>query len=109
MSYLSDRKQFVPVGSSRSSLKTTNIGVLPQGSILGPILFPLFVNDLPNSTDILFPTLFADDTTLSISHHNYGEIIPIINRELDSILNWTVSNKLSLKVEKTEKNGYCIQ
>ena len=100
-SYLSDRKQFVAVGSSRSSLKTTNIGV-PQGSILGPILFLLFVNDLPNSTDILLPTLFADDTTLSISHHNYNEIVPILNRELDSVLNWTVSNKLSLNVEKTE-------
>ena len=100
-SYLSDRKQFVAVGSCRSSLKATNIGV-PQGSILGPILFLLFVNDLPNSTDFLLPTLFADDTTLSISHHNYNEIVPILNRELDLIHKWTVSNKLSLNVEKTE-------
>ena len=74
--YLFDRQQFVRVRLSVSSMKTINNDV-PQGSVLGPILFPICINEFPNSSDILLPSLFAEDTTLSkmiihcISNDNY--------------------------------------
>ena len=70
--------------------------------IHGPILFLIYIIDSPNSSDYLLPTLFTDDTSLSISRSNYDEIVPVLNRELNLIKNWTISNKLSINVEKTE-------
>ena len=99
--YLRDRRQFVRVGSCDSSINTINIGV-PQGSTLGPILFLLFINDLPNASNLLFPTLFADDTTLSIARSNFLDLISVLNQELQSIKEWTVSSRLSINVDKTE-------
>ena len=100
-SYLSDRKQYVSIESYSSVHKTIKIGV-PQGSILGPILFLIFINDLPLSSETLKTTLFADDTTLSLAHSNYDELVPTINRELSAIHRWTIDNKLTVNVEKTE-------
>ena len=100
-SYLSNRKQYVSLDSYSSGHKTINIGV-PQGSILGPILFLIFINDLPLSSETLKTTLFADDTTLSLAHSNYLELVPILNRELSAVHDWTVNNKLTVNVEKTE-------
>ena len=84
-----------------SSIRKITIGV-PQEIILGPILFLIFVNDFPNSSDILLPTLFTDDTTLSISNDNYEELVHALNHELNLAKNWTISNRLSIIVEKTE-------
>ena len=100
-SYLFNRKQFVRLGSWDSELKTINIGV-PQGSILGPILFIIYVNDLPHVSQSLKPTIFADDTTLSMSHHNYNDLILEVNRELDLLNEWTLANRLSINCAKTE-------
>ena len=62
-SYLSNRKQFISYDDSKPEMKTVEWGV-PQGSILGSLLFLTFVNDLNNSTKVLDPVLFADDANL---------------------------------------------
>ena len=100
-SYLRDRHQYVSLGPVSSTIKPINIGV-PQGSILGPILFLLFINDLPSCTENLRTTLFADDTTLSIANEKYDHLVPVINRELSNVQNWLGKNRLSINIEKTE-------
>ena len=99
--YLSNRKSFVRLGSKISSLKTTNVGV-PQGSITGPILFLIYINDLPNISNVLKPLMFADDTTLSSSHKSLGPMVDCLNSELDKIMTWCVANKLTINPQKTE-------
>ena len=100
-SYLSGRQQYVGVNDKISSLKPISIGV-PQGSILGPILFLVFINDMPNCSNRFTPTLFADDSTFSFECRNYQENIPIINSELAKINDWTNQNRLTINVPKTE-------
>ena len=100
-SYLNNRVQYVSIGSSKSSEKYIKIGV-PQGSILGPILFLIFINDLPRVSNELSYTLFADDTTLTYSHSNYPYLLNSLNVELELINSWTKSNKLTVNVLKTE-------
>ena len=62
----------------------------------------IYINDLPDSSQFLYSTLFADDTTLSISDSCFNNLIPLLNDELKTIKNWAISNKLSINVEKTE-------
>ena len=78
-SYLINRKQFVTIGSSSSSLLDISLGV-PQGSILGPLLFILYINDLPLSSKLL-ALLFADDTTLIYTHEDIKTFVEIVNTE----------------------------
>ena len=99
-SYLSDRKQFVRVGSSSSNLVVTNIGV-PQGSSISPILFLLYINDLVNVSDLLKVLLFADDTTLCASGINFSQLVDSVNSELIKVSDWMASNRLSLNIDKT--------
>ena len=100
-SYLSDREYFVRIGSSSSNSIKTNIG-LPQGSILGPICFLLYIKDFPNISNNLHVTLCADDTTVSIADENSFNLSHIINNELLKISNWTKSNRLTINTNKTE-------
>ena len=99
-SYLKDRLQQVRINDNLSPLSTVNIGV-PQGSILGPILFLIYINDLPNVSKLFHFILFADDTTLSITHKNYNSLIQQTNSELLEIDKWIIKNRLSLNVDKT--------
>jgi hypothetical protein len=93
-SYLSDRTQFVSIHSENSSSRSINIGV-PQGSILGPLLFLIYINDLPLCS--LFVTLlFADDTTLLLSHCDINVLQIMVNEEFRKICNYFRHNKLSL-------------
>ena len=80
-SYLSDCKHFVSWNQSHSSLLNLNIGV-PQGSILGPLLFLIYINDIVNSSNIVSFVLFADDTTVYVQLDSIDDAIQILNSEL---------------------------
>ena len=98
--YLSNRTQFVYYNNTISEVKGSSHGV-PQGSILGPILFIIYLNDLSRASDILFSILFADGTTVLIEGHNYNNIITILNNELYKIDTWLQANKLTININKT--------
>ena len=80
-SYLSYTSQYVEYNSKHSEIKHMHHGV-PQGSILRPLFFILYVNDFSRSSDLLFSILFADDTTVIIEGINYKDIINNLNIEL---------------------------
>ena len=103
-SYLSNRKQFVRYQMNDSNHKIINCGV-PQGSILGPLLFILYINDIVNTTSLLELILFADDTTLLFSHQDIVSQNDIINNELQEICNWFQANKLSVNLIIVQGNS----
>ena len=94
-SYLSNRFQFVDLNGSKSPLKKIYTGV-PQGSILGPLLFLIYINDLPSVSDLLNMLMYADDTTLYCNITEVDELT--INNELQKNTDWLSSNKLSLNI-----------
>ena len=98
-SYLSDRKQITVFNGKKSKSKKVKIGV-PQGSILGPLLFLIYINDLPNATELLL-SLFADDTTLQTSGKSIEELERKINDELIKLSDWFEANQLTLHPNKT--------
>ena len=98
--YLEGRKQFVQVEGEVSELLDIRKGV-PQGSILGPILFLIYINDLPIATE-LFTLLFADDTSFLISGKNLEDVTRKLNTELKKVCDWFRSNEMSLHPDKTK-------
>ena len=72
-----------------------------QGSILGPILFLCYINDLPNATELL-TFLFADDTSGLIYGDNLKELVAKMNTEINKLANWFRANKMALNVSKTK-------
>jgi hypothetical protein len=99
-SYLQNRKQFVNIGSEVSDTRIIKCGV-PQGSILGPLLFILYINDIVNVSDLCSLILFADDTNIFLSNNNLKSLIDTANIELAKFSTWFKANKLSLNVKKT--------
>ena len=99
---MSNRKQFISCNDSKAEMKIVKCDV-PLGSILEPLFFLIFVNDLNNSTTkVLDPVLFADDTNLFCSDNNMRTLFETANQELSQINDWFLANKLSLNVEKTK-------
>ena len=99
--YLTSRKQRVKIGDKFSKYQRITCGV-PQGSILGPLLFLVYINDMHKA--VRFSTLyhFADDTNLLYSHKNEKLLRKNINTDLKLIFQWLCANRLSLNVDKTE-------
>ena len=99
-SYLSGRSQFVQYNGYKSSLKYVECGV-PQGSILGPLLFLIYINDLCNVSKVLDFILFADDTNIFFSHKDPIFLMELVDTELQKLSCWFQANKLSINVKKS--------
>ena len=99
-SYLTNRTQFVQIHDITSTSQHINCGV-PQGSILGPLLFLIYINDIKNSTELTL-LCFADDTTVSFSSSHPETLYDTMNTQLELLNQWFGANKLSLNVKKTK-------
>ena len=100
LDYLTNRRQFVSIQGHHSSYAPVSYGV-PQGSILGPLLFILYINDFCNISNVFTPYLYADDSNCFINGNNVPDAISKLNSELDKIFEWTTTNKVSINVSKT--------
>ena len=100
-SYLSNRKQKVFVNGVESNFHLVNSGV-PQGSILGPFLFLIYINDFEKATNYFSLRLFADDTSLTATGKDLDVLLHRINSELPAIHEWLCSNRLTLNLSKTK-------
>ena len=101
-----DRKQVVVNGGQESSKQTIICGV-PQGSILGPLLFIIYMNDmarLPRTSNLL---LFADDTVLYYNDRCIRNLHATVQKDLDIVINWCSFNKLCINLKKTK--GYSFR
>ena len=98
-SYLSNREQYVMYDGALSSKKVISCGV-PQGSILGPLLFLLYINDLAGVSKLFLTILFADDTNLFCTGKNLQILITDTNHELIKICTWLNVNQLSLHIKR---------
>ena len=103
-SYLDDRMQYVEINKTKSSLSKISCGV-PQGSVLGPLLFLIYINDLPNCCLLRKVRIFADDTVIFFECQNQNQLSETIEDILKNLNDWFVANKLTMNVEKS---NFCI-
>ena len=99
-SYLSKRKQYISVNGQSYELLDITCGV-PQGSVLGPLLFLIYTNDLPNVSELLDIYLFADDINIYYESKTLDDIEKTLNEELNKLFIWLNVNRLSLNIDKT--------
>ena len=97
--YLKNRKICTCLNGMKSIFHEVSFGV-PQGSVLGPILFLLYVNDLPNVSNFK-TTLFADDANLNMSHSSIQTLQLLVNQEINKVDEWLKNNKLTLNYKKS--------
>lgn len=100
-SYIRNRQQFVQMGDHKSSHADITCGV-PQGSVLGPLLFILYINDICSVSNILKFVLFADDTNVFCSGENLQQLLEVTTTEISKLKLWFDVNKLSLNLSKTK-------
>ena len=97
---MSNRTQFVQMNNNKSDLLPVRCGV-PQGSVLGPLLFLLDINDISKASNICKYILFADDSNIYLHHKNLNVLINTANQELIPVKHWIAANKLTLNLNKT--------
>ena len=100
-SYLKNRQQYCSLNGNKSSSRPVTCGI-PQGSCLGPLLFILYLNDFETCLKFLKANLYADDTEVSLSLNETGDLMQNFQAELENISEWMRMNKLSIHAEKTE-------
>ena len=100
-SYLTERMQKCLVNGHLSNSHVITCGV-PQGSLIGPLLFLIYINDLPNCLREATPRMYADDTSITIASNSVAQIEEVLNHELGNLSEWLIANRLSLNVAKTE-------
>ena len=100
-SYLTNRKQFVATNGAESSTEHMTYGV-PQGSVLGPLLFVIYINDLPDICKIAKFILYADDANIIITADTIDEVFDLTNKLLSVLKKWVDSNGLVLNIKKTK-------
>ena len=100
-SYLSNRNQYVSINGYESGLAAINCGV-PQVSVLGPLLFSLYINDLNQAIKFCKVHHFADDTNLLCLSNSIKKLSKLVNADLKHLHNWLNANKISINVKKTE-------
>ena len=98
-SCLSNRSQYVPGNGQESGLAAINCGV-PQRSVLGPLLFLLYINDLNQAIKFCKVHHFADDTNLLCLSNSIKKLNKLVNADLKHLVNWLNANKISLNVKK---------
>ena len=99
-SYLTERKQCVINENYKSEMKETTHGV-PQGSILGPLLFLIYINDFSFCVPNCNVNMYADDTTIYIANSNVTEVEYILQRDIDVISNWCDNSRLVINIQKS--------
>ncbi|CAH0553616.1 unnamed protein product [Brassicogethes aeneus] len=107
-SYLSNRHQVCKIGNELSQRETVKVGV-PQGSVLGPILFLIFINDLSNISNSTDLTLFADDTTIVVKDKNLELLEVKSERAMSRAEKWFTENQLVLNKGKTQNNIFSLR
>jgi len=105
-SYLHNRSQLACVNAINSDTACITTGV-PQGSILGPLLFIAYINDLPGCFRHCEVNMYADDTAFYFAHQNVDEVSDALNQDLSNVYKWLCANKLSLHVGKTSSLLIC--